>query len=344
MRYRLLQLIGLFVVMAMTSSCAAHSASGYEVVYSLESQHHQASSEPSDVDLHQGLLTIAMVGRNNGPYFANAEEGAREAATHLNVEIMFDHPEPPTAQQQIEVVEQLIKKEVDVIAISAIDPEKLIPVLVKAQNHGIRVVTWDADTMLKGRDFFVNQVDTEALGRHLMDNMAQAMGETGKFVVLSGTHNDAKSTELLKWIEVQADEYYPDMKLELVKVAADLKSVLTSESDIEGVIDLYSMDEAAAAETVKQAGKAGNVIVTGLYSPSVISKYLRDGSVQAATLWSPKKLGYVTVALANGLASGIYPTDGQDVPGVGTIRMLGNTVIMDEPIDFTRENVNQYDF
>ncbi|MGO4374582.1 substrate-binding domain-containing protein, partial [Paenibacillus sp. MCAF20] len=141
MGYKPLQLIWLIVAMAMITGCAAHSANGYEVVYTLESHSRPAAIEPEEQH-DSGLHMIAMVGRNNGPYFANAEEGAREAATQLNVEVTFDNPEPPTAQQQIEVVEQLIKKEVDVIAISAIDPEKLSPVLVKAQNHGIRVVTW----------------------------------------------------------------------------------------------------------------------------------------------------------------------------------------------------------
>lgn len=340
MRDRLLPLIGLFIVMVMTASCAAHSDSGYEVVFSLESHQRQDAIDLKE-ELHEEQPTIAMVAKSASPYFSYAEEGAREAARQAGIEVTFDRPRLPSAEQQIDVVEQLIRKDVDVIAISAIDPEKLIPVLVKARNQGIRVITWDSDTMLKGREFFVNQVETEVLGRHLMDNMAQAMGGKGKFVVLSGSHTDTYASELFKWIQTHCDEYYPHM---IAEQTADIKGLLGSRADIGGILDLYSIDHATAAEAVKEAGQAGRVKVTGLYAPSMIRNYLHDGLVQKATLWSPKKLGYVTVMLANDLLGGRYPTDGQDVPGAGSIRMLGNTVIMDEPIDFTRENVDQYDF
>ncbi|MDQ0060314.1 autoinducer 2 ABC transporter substrate-binding protein [Paenibacillus harenae] len=341
MRNRLLQLIGIIVVLVITAACTAYSDSGYEVVYSLESQHRQDAIDLKG-ELHEERPTIAMVAKSASPYFSYAEEGAREAARQAGIEVTFESPRMPGAEQQIEVVEQLIRKDVDVIAISAIDPEKLIPMLVKARNQGIRVITWDSDTMLKGREFFVNQVETEVLGRHLMDNMAQAMGEKGKFVVLGESRTDAYASELLKWIQTQCDENYPHMMLD--EHAGDIKGLLGNRADIGGILELHSIDHATAAEAVKEAGQSGKVKVTGLYAPSMIRNYLHDGLVQKATLWSPKKLGYVTVMLANDLLSGRYPTDGQDVPGAGSIRMLGNTVIMDEPIDFTRENVDQYDF
>lgn len=75
-----------------------------------------------------------------------------------------------------------------------------------------------------------------------------------------------------------------------------------------------------------------------------MNDYLKDGSAQIITLWSPKKLGYLTVAIANNLNEGIYPYDKQEIAGVGKIQLLGEMVIMGEPIDFTKENVDQYDF
>ena len=72
--------------------------------------------------------------------------------------------------------------------------------------------------------------------------------------------------------------------------------------------------------------------------------YLLDGSAQMATLWSPKKLGYLTVALAIQLLIGQMPYDGQEIRNAGSIRVKGDTVIMGEPLDFTAENVIQYDF
>jgi len=71
---------------------------------------------------------------------------------------------------------------------------------------------------------------------------------------------------------------------------------------------------------------------------------LKEDFAQVVTLWSPKKLGYLTVALANNLVEGTTPYDRQQIPEVGKISVIDDMVIMGEPIDFTKENVDQYDF
>ncbi|HZH58929.1 MAG TPA: autoinducer 2 ABC transporter substrate-binding protein, partial [Metabacillus sp.] len=86
------------------------------------------------------------------------------------------------------------------------------------------------------------------------------------------------------------------------------------------------------------------IAVVGLSSPNPMNEYLKDGSAQIITLWSPKKLGYLTVALSKNIIIGSLPYDNQEIPGVGKIRMIDDVVIMGEPIDFTKENVDQYDF
>ena len=95
---------------------------------------------------------------------------------------------------------------------------------------------------------------------------------------------------------------------------------------------------------MKEAGKSGAVKVVGLSSPALMNGYLREGSAQIATLWSPKKLGFLTIMLAYRYLNGQLPVDGQEIEGVGNIRLNGDMVIMGEPLDFTAENVSQYDF
>lgn len=95
---------------------------------------------------------------------------------------------------------------------------------------------------------------------------------------------------------------------------------------------------------VSETGKKGDIKVVGLSTPNLMKSYLQDGSAQMATLWSPKKLGYLTVVIAKNLLEGNLPVHGQEIENVGSIRFNGDVVIMGEPLDFTRENVSQYDF
>ncbi len=285
-------------------------------------------------------------------YFNYAAEGAQEASRNLGVEVLFRGSTIADADLQIEAVERLIEEKVDLIAISANDPVKLVPVLKEARAKGIKVITWDADTLPEGREFFVNMVDPEVLGRHLLDTLASTMGETGNYAIMTGSFAAANLNEWLKWINVQQSEYYPDLHL-VATVATDddrdkayevANRLLADYPGLNGIIGNSSVGPPAAAQAVKEAGKSGNVKVVGLSNPNLMRDYLHEGSAQVATLWSPKKLGYLTIALAYDYLNGLRPVDGRAVEGVGNIRVNGDMVIMGDPLDFNAENVDQYDF
>ena len=100
----------------------------------------------------------------------------------------------------------------------------------------------------------------------------------------------------------------------------------------------------AAAQALKEAGKSNSIKVVGLSLPDSMRQYIKEGVTQNITLWSPQRLGYLTVALAKNLLDGEFPRDQQEIPNVGNIRVKDNVVIMGVPIVFTKENIDQYDF
>jgi len=342
----------LFGISLLIASCGSGTGGSYELVYSME----PAAPETGTPDGTSGPPArpkIALVPKGTGiAYFDYAAEGAREAAEDLGVELIYEGPPGADAELQIETIERLIDRKVDLIAVSANDPDRLVPVLRKAMDQGIKVVTWDADTEPEGRQLFVNMVDPELLGRHLLDTLALTMGEKGNYAILTSSFSAANNNEWLEWIKTQQRDYYPDLKLvdtvatddDLEKAYEVASRLLDDHPELDGIIGNSSVGPPGAAKAVREAGKPGRVKVVGLSSPNLMREYLLDGSAQMSTLWSPKKLGYLTVTLANGLLRGKTPADGELVEGVGHIRVAGDTVIMGEPLDFTAENVGQYDF
>ncbi|WP_088105634.1 autoinducer 2 ABC transporter substrate-binding protein [Halalkalibacter urbisdiaboli] len=345
-----MKIFGLFCTLFFVSGCAMGAGSNekYEIVYSIDSMNDE------EVGLNRNQeMTIAVVPKLiNIAYFNAVEEGAIEAGKDLGVEVIYTGPTLADADQQINIIKELIEEQVDVIAVSANDPEKLAPTLLEAKQRGITVITWDADTLPDARDFYINMVDPETLGRHLMDMLAWNTNEEGEFAVLTGSLAAANLNEWLKWIKVHQEEYYPEMKLVDVVASDDdshlayilAKKLLADYPNLSGIIGNSSVGPPAAAQAVKELGKVGEVAVVGVSTPNPMNEYLKDGSSQIVTLWSPKKLGYLTVALAKNARKEIEPYDRQEIPKVGIIRMVGDTVIMGEPIDFTKENVDQYDF
>lgn len=346
MRLYFVLLFTLFFVSGCTSGDVNDDK--YEVVYSIDN----IQSEEVELSRNQHM-TIAIVPKQiNIPYFNAVKEGALEAGKDLGVNVIYTGPTFADADQQIIIIKDLIEEKVDVIAVSANDFEKLTSILLEAKKSGIKVITWDADTLPEAREFFINMVDPETLGRHLMDILAWNTNEEGEFAILTGSLTAANLNEWIHWIKVQHEEYYPRMKLVDVVAHGEnshkayilAKELLISNPNLKGIIGNSSEGPPAAAQAVKELEKDGKVAVVGLSPPNQMNEYLKSGSAQIVTLWSPKKLGYLTVALAKNIYYDIEPFDRQEVGKVGKIRMIGDMVIMGEPIDFTKENVDQYDF
>jgi rhamnose transport system substrate-binding protein len=345
MARKTMTLVGLFILV-FVSGCTNNKGE-FEVVYS------KGDVKGESESAEERQYTIAVVPKLvNIPYFNAVEDGAMEAGEELGVNVIYKGPTVADSTQQIKVIEELMEQEVDVIAVSANDPDKLVPVLKRAQRKDIKVITWDSDTHSSSRELFINMVNPETLGRHLMDTLAWNVDEKGEFAIITGSQSAANLNVWLNWIKVQQRDYYPNMKLVEVVASDDdphkaymlAKDLLAKYPNLKGIIGNSSVCPPAAAQAVKEEGKIGEVAVVGLSSPNPMNEFLKVGAAQVVTLWSPKKLGYLTVALATNLADGIQPFHQQEIPNVGRIQVIEDTVIMGEPMDFTKDNVDQYDF
>jgi len=105
-----------------------------------------------------GDMKIALVVKALGiGFFEAAAKGAEEAAAELGgVDIIYTGPTDTTAEGQIEVINSLIAQGVDAIAISANDPDALVPSLKKAMSRGITVISWDSGVAAEGRQMHLN--------------------------------------------------------------------------------------------------------------------------------------------------------------------------------------------
>ncbi|WP_299087185.1 autoinducer 2 ABC transporter substrate-binding protein [uncultured Metabacillus sp.] len=340
----------LFALILFVSGCEA-SDSTNEIIYTNKEKDRINTQVKRDIQTDP--YTVALVPRfiGNSSYYDSVEEGAKEAAEKLGVNLIFTGPPVDDYQMQIKVIEDLIKKNVDLIAVSATDPFKLLPVLNIAREKGIKVITWDSDTDSTGRDFFVNTVDPDTLGSHLMDNLAARLNEKGEYAIIVNNYSTSNTNEWIKSMKIQQEKYYPNLKLVKIMVNYDsyensyknTKLLIKKYPNLSAIVSVSPLATPAITQAILESGK-DDVEVLGLSSPKDMRNYINDGVIEDITLWSPKKLGYLTVALAKNYLNGQFPTDQQEIPNIGNIRVEDNEVIMGQPILFTKENINQYDF
>lgn len=89
--------------------------------------------------------TIALVMKTlTNPFFVEMEKGARQAEQELGIDLIVKATAQETSvDQQITIVEEIIRQKVDAILIAPADSVQLIPVIKKAQDAGIVIINID---------------------------------------------------------------------------------------------------------------------------------------------------------------------------------------------------------
>src|SRR5579859_2355163 len=93
--------------------------------------------------------TFALVPKAmNNPFFDLAHEGCMAAEKEMkNIECLYIGPSEHTESEQIQIVQDLIARRVDGIAVSSSNAPAMATALKAAKAAGIPVVTWDSDLL-----------------------------------------------------------------------------------------------------------------------------------------------------------------------------------------------------
>lgn len=124
-------------------------------------------------------IVIAIVPKSlDNPVFVDAKETAELAAGKQNIILEWVAPFKVDPDAQVKVIEGLIRRKVDGIAISCSDPEKIRSVIAKAAAAGIKVATIDADCPNSKRIFYCG-TDNYKAGRACGEAMVRIITQKG---------------------------------------------------------------------------------------------------------------------------------------------------------------------
>ncbi len=300
-------------------------------------------------------LTLALMPKSKGnAYFVSCKQGADEAAKQLGVEIIFDGPTDPDPARQNEIIENWITLGVDVIAAACENKDGISTALRKAQQKGIKVITYDSDAAPDARLFFVNQATPEGIGYTLMDEAARLCDEEGEFAIITASLTAANMNDWQKQIEARRSSKYPKMTMVALRPCDDLKdkaqseatALLSANPKLKLIMAICSPAVPGAAEAVKQAGKSGAVKVIGLGLPSENRKYVKEGVTESVILWKTIDLGYLTVHVANSVANGFLQPGAKSYNAgrLGELEIQGDNILLGKPFIFNKTNIDQFDF
>lgn len=143
-----------------------------------------AESEEEDQDIRIGIsfdsFVIERWLRDRDVFTATAQSlGAQVNVQNANGEV----------KEQIEQIEYLIDKGMDVIVIIAIDGNSLGDVVKKAKDRGIRVICYDRLIQNADTDLYIS-FDNTRVGTLMGEALAQALPEGGRIFQIQGSSSD----------------------------------------------------------------------------------------------------------------------------------------------------------
>jgi len=303
-----------------------------------------------------GRTRVGLVAKSLGNGFFDAvHKGADEAAKELDAEVIFVGPTTPTAEGQIETLNSLIAQRVDAIALSANDPDALVPTLRKAMDRGIKVISYDSAVAQAGRMAHLAPSSDQLIGETVVALTAELAPQVdgkgqGKFAVVSATPT---STNQNSWLAEMRKALPQHPGLELVNVVygddvsdksyREAVALIQQHPDLAVLVSISSVGIVASARAVEDQGMTGKIKVTGLGLPSELAGYVQKGVVPKFAIWNPIDLGYTSMQVATRLARGASVAQPVPAGRMGEISFGADGVgAMSKPFVYDAGNVAEF--
>jgi rhamnose transport system substrate-binding protein len=308
----------------------------------------------------QGGERHAFVFKSTGNPYGERQMGGFEAGIkEQGLTSILRAPELPTAEAQIQMVEQLIAQRVTTICIVGNDFDALQPVLTRAKNQGIKVYSLDSSVNPASRLTHVNQADTKMIGETLVEAAYDQAGGSGEIAILSAT---SQASNQNAWIAVMQETLkqpkYANLRLVKIAYGDDLRDKSVSETEglllsypnLKVIIAPTTVGIAAAGKVIADRGLIGKVKITGLGLPSEMAEYIDNSACPYMFLWNPIDVGYLGAYVATALSSGkITGKTGEQFSagrlGNYTITAApdgGTEVLLGPPFKFDKANINDW--
>lgn len=209
-------------------------------------------------------LKLAFVSNNASEFWTIARAGTTEAQTELeNVEVDFRIPSSGQAAEQRQVIDDLLAKGVDGIAVSPVDPANQTEFLDKIASQTL-LVTHDSDAPKSKRVCYIG-TDNTAAGVEAGKLIKEALPNGGKIMVFVGTLDAANAQERYAGIKKEL----AGSKVEIIDVRTDetdraraqknVEDTLVKYPDVAGLVGLWSYNGPAILNGTRSAGKIGAV-------------------------------------------------------------------------------------
>jgi ribose transport system substrate-binding protein len=285
------------------------------------------TTAPTDIGAEPNeKIRVAFVTNNTSDFWNIAEAGTRKAAAELGCDVLFRKPSMGTAQEQQQIIEDLIVSGVSGIAISPNDPKNWTETLNEFAGQ-VNLITQDSDAPESNRACYIgtNNYDAGVAAGELIKQTLPEGGEIMMFVGYLDAQNaqdrkrgieDTLQGSSISIIDTLTDE------TDRAKAMANVQDTLVTHPEVDCLVGLWSYNGPAILNGVRDSGKIGQIKIVCFDEEEETLLGVREGLIAGTIVQQPFEFGYqsvrVLVQLAKGDRSAI-PEDKQIFIPVKTI-------------------------
>ena len=267
---------------------------------------------------------LAFITNGVASFWTIAKFGAEAAGQQLGVKVSVHMPAEGLVDQK-RIVEDLITRGVDGIAISVIDANNQAS-FINETSEKTKLITQDSDAPFSNRLAYVG-MDNYKAGRMLGSLIKDTLPNGGKLALFVGrveqdnarkrrqgtidevlgrsfdsTRYDPPGTELsdgkYTFVVTLTDQF------DRVKAKANCEDAVLRYPDLSGVVGLFAYNAPLCLEALKQNQKLGTIKIFSFDEADETLQGIKDGTVSGTIVQNPYEYGFQSMKLLKDILAG----------------------------------------
>jgi len=254
-------------------------------------------------------LRLAFVSNTAADFWRIARKGCEKAVKEVgNVDLEFRMPADGTAAEQRRIIDDLMAKGIDGLAISPVDAANQTPMLNEVAKKTL-LLTHDSDAPESARVCYIGTSNLDA-GRLAGTLIKEAIPDGGDVMLFVGKKDAQNARERaegirealkdsnVKILDIRADD------VNMVRAKSNVLDTLVKYPDIACLVGLWAYNGPAILNAVKESKQLGKVKIVCFDEQEETLQGVKDGHIHGTVVQQPYEFGYQSIKLMAQILSG----------------------------------------
>ena len=255
-------------------------------------------------------------------FFVSIHAGVDQAARDFHVDVVWNGPQEETDfTRQIQIVDAMVTRHVDALAISATDERALVSPVERAIHAGIPVTVFDSGVNLDDYISFI-ATDNYGAGCTAARKLAELVGGKGKIGMVMHKPGGTSTVLREQGFEKTIATEFPNIRIaarqygmsDPARSRTAAEDILTAVPDLAGIFASSEASSLGAIHAIETRGLSGKVkLVTFDFSDTHVEA-LKNGTINVMLVQDPFRIGYEAVKSLAQKLNGETPIHRLDIP------------------------------